>query len=236
MKFSQKFCQGGCRSVSILRNQSQQSILLLFILLSFHCCAWKFSATRPKNVIAQILLPLFLPYAPQSLHLLSPIPTLPAHASPEQSPQLQIDSPQASNAYESPTKPKLTARDLISNDVTPRTEALKNILFTMKLYTPIIASEPERYPEIIRTQLRSIPSNQLRNTCKALRKYLPSQSVINDFDQIYSKLIEAIGEVDVLCLKKMQGDGFPSDGEERVRRLLLEVYGGMDALISVAER
>lgn len=130
--------------------------------------------------------------------------------------------------------PRLTARDLLTSDVSSRTAALGEILFTFRLYESILDNRPN-YATIIRSQLRTEPAKSLRQTCKSLRKVLASAEAQAKFDQNYDGLIEAIANLDTECLKiEQRGEAAAESSRPLVASELNKVFAAFDALVQVA--
>ena len=130
--------------------------------------------------------------------------------------------------------PRLTARDLLTSDVSSRTAALSEILFTFRLYQPILENRPN-YATIIRSQLRTEPAKSLRQTCKSLRKVLASAELQAKFDSYYDGLISAIADLDTECLRiEQKGEAAAESGRPLVAAELKKIFVAFDALVQVA--
>jgi len=126
----------------------------------------------------------------------------------------------------------LTARDLLKNDVSMRTEELSRILFTLRLSEQQLeTSTLDKSAAFIRTRLRTEPVKSLRLTCKSLRKYLPSPEIQRKFDIDYEILIDSLSNVDSWCLREMQGEQVT---REDIQVALKAVFGAMERVISMA--
>ena len=143
---------------------------------------------------------------------------------------------EAAHAEAEQVRPVLTARDLLSSDIAYRVQELEGDLFVLKLSDSIIDTQPTRYFDIIRSQLRTEPVKGLRLTLKALRKYLPSADAQKAFDIKREELIESISDVDNLLLRRSQGELAKGDeGDKELRALLQRLYLSLSTLISLVK-
>lgn len=131
-------------------------------------------------------------------------------------------------------RPRLTAKEILAGDVAVQKQALQEILFTLRLYGPLL--EKKEYAAV-RSQLRQEPAKSLRKTCRALRKYLDAASQTS-FDVKYEALIDSIARLDVLLLRRTQGEGAEAvlTGAQRdveAETLLGEVLGAMEGLLGL---
>jgi len=106
-------------------------------------------------------------------------------------------------------RPMLSASDLIKQDTAPNVLLLKDILFTIKLYPTFLEKQDPSPYAAIRNQLRTSPGVELRKTAKNLKKYLTSPQQVAEFEQKYDALIDKVNELDVICLKRLQGENVP---------------------------
>jgi len=130
--------------------------------------------------------------------------------------------------------PTLTSDDVLRSDVAPRIAILKDIQFTFKLYPQYIES---RDYESFRGALRQAPSSSLRQTCLKLKPFLPEGSKA-DFEATYSRMIDAVNDMDTFALKRMQGENVPPVGQPDTQlvTLLAAATENLDKLISIAAR
>jgi hypothetical protein len=143
---------------------------------------------------------------------------------------------EAAHAEAEQGRPVLTARELLSSDIAYRVQELEGDLFVLKLSDSIIDTQPTRYFDIIRSQLRTEPVKGLRLTLKALRKYLPSADAQKAFDIKREELIESISDVDNLLLRRSQGELTKGDeGDTELRALLQRLYLSLSTLISLVK-
>ena len=120
----------------------------------------------------------------------------------------------ASFAVETSTLPTenkviLTASDVLSADVKPKVDLLNDVLFTIKLFPTIV--EQNDYAQI-RLSFRSGPTTELRKTCRKLIPFL-EEPRRGKFDKAYQDMIEELDYLDVLCLRRAQGEGIPEKGK-----------------------
>ena len=131
-------------------------------------------------------------------------------------------------------RPRLTAKEILAGDVAVRREALQEILFTLRLYGPLL--EKKEYTAV-RSQLRTEPAKSLRKTCRAARKYLdaPAQAT---FDAAYDRLIDSVARLDVLLLRRTQGEGVEALAGARdseAEGLLAAVVEDMEKLLALLQ-
>lgn len=103
----------------------------------------------------------------------------------------------------------LTASDVLTADVKPKIDLLNDVLFTIKLFPKIV--EQNDYPQI-RLSLRSGATTELRKTCRKLIPFL-EESKRPKFDKAYQEMIDELDYLDVLCLRRAQGEGIPEKGK-----------------------
>ena len=117
------------------------------------------------------------------------------------------------------TKVSLTASDLLTADVKPKIDLLKDVFFTIKLF-PTIAEQGD-YSQI-RLSFRSDPTIELRKTCRKLIPFLEAERR-NNFERAYQEMIEELDYLDVLCLRREQKDGLPDAGKKD-KEVLDQIY------------
>ena len=108
------------------------------------------------------------------------------------------------------TKVTLTASDLLTADVKPKIDLLKDVYTVIKLF-PTIADQGD-YSQI-RLSFRSEPTIELRKTCRKLIPFLEVERR-NSFEKAYQEMIEELDYLDVLCLRREQNDGVPDKGKK----------------------
>lgn len=130
--------------------------------------------------------------------------------------------------------PALTSDDVLRSDVAPRIAILKDIQFAFKLYPEYIAS---RDYESFRGALRQPPSSSLRQTCLKLKPFLPEGSKA-DFEATYSRMIDAVNDMDTFAFKRLQREGVPPTGQPDTQlvSLLATASENLDKLIAIAAR
>ena len=96
-------------------------------------------------------------------------------------------------------KQKLSAADVLKSDIDPKVDALKDILFIIKLYPSYVESLD--YASI-RQSLRQDPVVEMRKTCRKLVKYLP-EAQISSYNKNYNDMIDKINELDVVSIVTM---------------------------------
>lgn len=133
-----------------------------------------------------------------------------------------------------PPRARLTAREMIASDVAIRRDALNEINFTFRLYAPLL--DRKEYA-IVRSQLRTEPAFSLRKTCRNLKKYLDSPEKQAKFDRVYDELIDATTELDVRCLKRLQGEGVPGQGvaDAELQGVLKRALAAFDEMLDLAQ-
>lgn len=109
-----------------------------------------------------------------------------------------------------PAVPKLSANDLLKDDINPKLDLLKDVLFILKLY-PSYAESKDYFS--IRQGLREGPTQELRKTCRKLEKYLPADQ-LDPFKKTYAVMIDNMNYMDVLALQRVQGSGVPDEGKK----------------------
>ena len=124
-------------------------------------------------------------------------------------------------------RPRLTAKGLLANDVAIRTDALRSILFSFKLYENLL--ETDDFAAVIRSQMRLEPARSLRLVAKSLCKVLPSTETQSAFDAEFAKVLDVLSQIDALLLKGREG---PVD-RDLVRSLLSQLYSSYDELLVV---
>jgi len=127
-----------------------------------------------------------------------------------QKPMISLATIETSNIVTTEeNKVLLTASDVLNADVKPKIDLLNDVLFTIKLFPKIV--EQYDYPQI-RLSFRSGPTTELRKTCRKLIPFL-EESKRNKFEKAYQEMIDELDYLDVLCLRRAQGEGIPDKGK-----------------------
>lgn len=137
------------------------------------------------------------------------------------------------DASTSNIKPVLSASEVLRSDINPKVDLLKDILFVVKLYPEYIKNSDY---DSIRKSLRQEPTIDLRKTCKKLEKYLPAEEVV-PFDKAYSNMIDSMNDLDVLALKRLQGENLPSKGQldEEMNQKALDLSSRFETMLKTIE-
>eukprot|EP01038_Epipyxis_sp_PR26KG_P011313 gene11313-15175_t len=109
-----------------------------------------------------------------------------------------------------PTSNRLTATEVLSIDREPKISILKDIYIVFQSY-PSFAENKDYIS--LRQSLREEPTVQLRKTCRKLEKYL-STDELPSFQRNYGEMIDAVGSMDLMALRRMQGENVPSKDEQ----------------------
>lgn len=100
----------------------------------------------------------------------------------------------------STTVQQLTAKEVLSRDLQPRVDVLKDIQFIFKLYPSYI--DKQDYVAL-RQALRQEPTVQLRKTCISLARYLSATNK-EAFNSAYRNMIDKLDTVDsVSCFARL---------------------------------
>lgn len=105
--------------------------------------------------------------------------------------------------------PALTAKDLITNDLQPKIDQLKDILFVIKQFPSYV--EKREYTAL-RGTLRTEPTMGLRKACRKVQKYLSAEDA-KKFNAAYVQMIDSVDKLDVTALRRTQNTGIPAKPE-----------------------
>eukprot|EP00596_Hydrurales_sp_CCMP1899_P007566 CAMPEP_0119051866 /NCGR_PEP_ID=MMETSP1177-20130426/73345_1 /TAXON_ID=2985 /ORGANISM="Ochromonas sp, Strain CCMP1899" /LENGTH=189 /DNA_ID=CAMNT_0007031221 /DNA_START=3146 /DNA_END=3715 /DNA_ORIENTATION=+ len=134
-----------------------------------------------------------------------------------------------------PVIPVLTAAEMLKQNIQPRIEHIKEISFAMKTF-PTILDKGDYIA--LRGGFRSMPAMDLRKTCKLLKPFLVGDEKKVEFEKTYTIMIDAVNDIDVLALKRVQGSGLPKNGlkDEKMVSLLTDAITKMDDLLVILEK
>lgn len=133
----------------------------------------------------------------------------------------------------SPASTTLTAVDLLKSDINFNKGELQDMLFVFEKFEDIVSN---RDYDLIRSTLRQEPLRTLRKTCKTLEKYLPSKDVQDKFEASYSKMIDAVDDLDYFASKRIRKEDIPMENkpDTEILNSLKKVISNLNDMINVA--
>lgn len=134
-----------------------------------------------------------------------------------------------------PASEGLTASSLIKSDIDFYFKELQDMSYVLKQCDQIIDN---RDYDSIRGILRQEPLRTLRKTSKSLQKFLPSKELQDQYQGYYSKMIDAVDDLDFLATTRVRKEGLPKEGvkDTKIFEVLDKAVSNLESMLALVPR